>query len=83
MRRNVVVGVLLLLLGFSLGAFAESGWSLSVPLDATDQEADEGYFALGQDTMIVAKRGSPLHVWLRNHLGQRMKVTITPDTDSE
>ncbi len=82
MRRNLLAGVLLMLLGFSLGVYAEAGWTMTAPLNATDQEADEGYFALGQDTMVVAKPNSPLHIWLRGHLGQRLKLTIAPDTDS-
>ncbi|MBI3262778.1 MAG: hypothetical protein HYZ58_06465 [Acidobacteria bacterium] len=80
MWRTVLTGVLVLALGFSLGVCAETGWTLTAPLSATDQEADEGYFALGQDTMVVAKPGSQLHVWLRSHLGQRLKLTIAPDT---
>lgn len=82
MRRSVLTGVLLLLLGFSLGAYAETGWTLTAPLGATEQEADEGYFALGPDTMLVAKPASQLHVWLRSHLGQRLKLTLAPDTES-
>jgi len=82
MRRKVLTGVLLMLLGFSLGVYAEAGWSMTAPLGATEQEADEGYFALGQDTMVVAKPGSQLHIWLRDHLGQHLKLTLAPDTDS-
>ncbi len=80
--RRLITGVLLILLGFSLGAFADAGWSMTAPLGATEQEADEGYFALGHDTMVVVKQGSQLHVWLRGHLGQRLKLTLAPDTES-
>lgn len=82
MQRTVLTGVLLMLLGFSFGVYAETGWTLTAPLGATDQEADEGYFALGKDTMLVAKPGSELHIWLRSHLGQRLKLTIARDTES-
>ena len=41
---------------------------------ATYQEADEGYFSFGQDTMVVSKQGSDLQKWLKSHVGQRVKV---------
>ncbi len=46
---------------------------------ATYQEADEGYFSFGQDTMVVTKQGSDLQKWLKSHVGQRMKVVFEPD----
>lgn len=82
MRQRVLIGVLLILLGFGLGVYADPGWSLTGQVSATEQEAEEGYFALGSDTMLVAKPGSDLHLWLRGRLGQLVRITLVPDTSS-
>lgn len=80
MRQAFVAWIVfgLVLLGLSL-ATAYEGTEVSGQLSATDQEVEEGYFALGRDTMLVAKPGSGLHLWLRSHLGERLTLTIAPD----
>jgi hypothetical protein len=45
-------------------------------VSATEQESDEGYFAVGAETMVVAKPQSALHQWLRAHNGQQVCVTL-------
>ena len=62
---------------------AQEGYTISGRLGATDQEAQEGYFAVDAQTMIVVKPGSELHAYLRNKVGQRVRITIEPDTESE
>ncbi len=52
-------------------------------LGATDQEAQEGYFAVGSETMIISKQGSKLHSYLSSHVGQRVRIHISPDIVSE
>ena len=47
---------------------------------ATDQEASEGYFAIGGDAMVVVKPGSGLQRWLKTHSGQPIRVTLEPAT---
>jgi hypothetical protein len=47
-------------------------------VSATDQEAGEGYFAVGADAMVVVKQGSGLQRWLKTHSGQRIRVTLEP-----
>ena len=83
MRRLLVLITLLgtLLLGFTVAA--QEGFVLSGRLSATDQEADEGYFAIDQQTMIVVKPGSDLHTYLRGMAGKRVRITIEPDPESE
>ena len=46
---------------------------------ATAQEADEGYFAVGGDAMVVVKPGSGLQRWLKSHSGQRVRLVLSPD----
>ena len=70
-----------LLSGFALAA--QQRFSVSGRLGATDQEAQEGYFAVDNQTMIVVKPGSDLHSYLRARVGQRVRVTIEPDAGSE
>jgi hypothetical protein len=81
MKRFAVLMVLagLLLTGL---AFAQQGYTLTGKLGATDQEAQEGYFAVDNQTMIVVKPGSELHGYLRARVGQRVRVTIETDSGS-
>jgi hypothetical protein len=83
MRRLVMLAALMvtLLLGWSVAA--QEGFSFTGRLSATDQEADEGYFAIDQQTMIVVKPGSELHAYLRGQAGKRVRITVEPTSDSE
>ena len=83
MRRLVMLVVLLGTLFVGLAVAAQQGFSLSGRLGATDQEAQEGYFAIDNQTMIVVKPGSDLHAYLRSKVGQRVRITIEPDRESE
>lgn len=66
-----------------LGMSAADGVQLNGQLGATDQEADEGYFALSPDVMIMVKPGSPAHRWLKSRTGQRVVLTIAPEPASQ
>ena len=83
MRRLLVLITLMgtLLLGFTVAA--QEGFVLAGRLSATDQEADEGYFAIDQQTMLVVKPGSELHAYLRGQAGKRIRLVVEPATDSE
>ena len=71
----------MLLSGWALAA--QQGFTLSGRVSATDQEAQEGYFAIDNQTMIVVKPGSELHNYLRARVGQRVQMTIEPQTGSD
>jgi len=64
-------------------ALAQQGFILTGRVGATDQEAQEGYFAIDNQTMIVVKPGSDLHNYMRARVGQRVRVTIEPQTGSD
>lgn len=83
MTRLVAVVTLTgaLLLGW--GVAAQEGFVLTGRVSATDQEADEGYFAIDQQTMIVVKPGSELHAYLRGQAGRRVRLVVEPAGDSE
>jgi hypothetical protein len=81
MRRLAFASLFgLLLMGF---VAAQDGLSVVGRLGATDQEAQEGYFAIDQQTMIVVKPGSDLHNYLKGKVGQRVRITVEPTSDSE
>jgi hypothetical protein len=82
MRRLVVLVTLMgtLLLGLSVAA--QEAFSLAGRLSATDQEADEGYFAIDQETMLVVKPGSQLHAYLKGQAGKRVRITVEPVGES-
>ncbi len=84
MGRLVAAAALTLALVF--GAFsvrAEDGFTVGGRLSATDQEAQEGYFAIDQETMVVVKPRSPFHNYLKSKVGQRVRITVEPLRDSE
>jgi hypothetical protein len=83
MRRIVAVVVVLVLIGLGLTVAAQSGFTVSGRIGATDQEVQEGYFALDPQTMLVVKPGSEIHAFLRGKVGQRVRITIEPDGESE
>jgi hypothetical protein len=83
MRRVVVLVALIGTLLMGLVVAAQDGFSVSGRLGATDQEAQEGYFAIDQQTMIVVKPGSDLHNYLKGKVGQRLRLTVEPDSESE
>ncbi|HEV8317399.1 MAG TPA: hypothetical protein VGQ10_08315 [Vicinamibacterales bacterium] len=83
MRRLALLVTLLGTLMFGLGVAANEGFSLAGRMSATDQEADEGYFAIDQATMIVVKPGSDLHTFLRGQAGRRVRIRIEPDRETE
>jgi hypothetical protein len=72
----------LALLLFGLGRLTHAGDQLEVAgfVNATAQEADEGYFAVGSDAMIVVKQGSGLQRWLKGHSGDRVRLALSVDT---
>ena len=82
MRRLVVIALMISVI-LGLAAAAQQGFSLSGRLGATDQEAQEGYFAIDNETMIVVKPESDFHAYLRSRIGQRVRITIEPDAESE
>ena len=83
MRRLVVMVALVAVLAVAAIAAAQAGFSVSGRLGATDQEAQEGYFAVDNQTMIVVKPGSELHKYLRSKVGTRVRITIEPQGESE
>jgi hypothetical protein len=46
-------------------------------LTAADHEVAEGYFTLGQKASLIAPPGTPLHDWLNENRGRRVRVQIT------
>jgi hypothetical protein len=82
MRVFLAFAVAVGLLVSGLVAAAQQGFTLTGRVGATDQEAQEGYFAIDNQTMIVVKPGSDLHNYMRGRVGQRVRVTIEPLTGS-
>jgi hypothetical protein len=82
MRRLVLVVIVAVVL-MGLAAAAQNGFSVAGRIGATDQEIQEGYFAIDQQTMIVVKPNSDLHAYLKGKVGQRVRITIEPSGESE
>ncbi len=78
MRIAAAVVIALLYLMFMAWVANAQGFTLTGRLDATDQEADEGYFAIDQQTMLVVKPGSELHAFLRGQAGKRVRIVVEP-----
>lgn len=50
-------------------------------INATDQEAQEGYFSLGSTVMIVTKPGTDMHRWFQARVNQKYSISFRPDTE--
>jgi len=77
--KQLVMVLVALVVGIVAGGAAmasQASIAVQGQVSATEQESDEGYFAVGGDTMVVAKPESALHHWLRTHNGQQVRVTI-------
>jgi len=83
MKRYLMSMALVGILLAGLALAAQQGFTVNGKLGATVQEAQEGYFAIDNQTMLVVKQGSDLHGYLRARLGQRVRVTIEPVAGSE
>ena len=83
MRRVLLFVVLVGLVLSGLAYAAQQGFTLTGRVGATDQEAQEGYFAIDNQTMIVVKPGSEIHGYLRSRVGQRVRISIEPESGSE
>lgn len=83
MKHLVLLATLVATLLVGWRVAAQEGFVLTGRLGATDQEADEGYFAVDQQTMIVTRPGSDLHAYLRGWTGKRVRITVEPATESE
>ena len=82
MRRVLLFVVLVGLVLSGLAYAAQQGFTLTGRVGATDQEAQEGYFAIDNQTMLVVKPGSELHNYMRARVGQRVRLTIEPQAGS-
>ena len=80
MRLFLLVCLSLALLLLGLGRMIDAGDQMSISgfVSATDQDASEGYFAVGGDALVVVKPQSGLQRWLTAHSGQRIRVTLEP-----
>lgn len=78
MRSMFLAWLTFALLLLALGRLTRATDEMEVAgfVTATDQEAAEGYFAVGDDAMLVVKQGSGLHGWLRSHTGQRVRLVL-------
>jgi hypothetical protein len=81
MRPLFLAWLTLALLLLALGRLSHTGDQIEVAgfITATDQEAGEGYFAVGGDAMLVVKQGSGLQRWLKSHSGQRVRLVLSPE----
>jgi hypothetical protein len=85
MKPLFLAWVTLALLLFALGRLTHAGDQIEIAgfISATDQEADEGYFNVGGDAMVVVKQGSGLQRWLKSHSGQRIRLALEQDSRVE
>jgi hypothetical protein len=81
--KRVAGGLLLGVVLAGAGAAAREAFSVAGRVTSTDQEAQEGYFAVDQQTMIVVKPNSPMHAYLKTKVGQRVRITVEPIRESE
>ncbi len=76
---RLVLALAFIVLGFHVRAEPDEGFRVSGQVSATDSEVDEGFFGVGQETVVIAKPGTGAHKWLKEHAGQRITVTLAVD----
>jgi hypothetical protein len=79
--RKICLLTVILLLSLTQAASAVEEEKVCSRIGATDQEAQEGYFAFGNETMLVVKPNSKMHNYLRGQVGQRRCLTIGADLE--
>jgi hypothetical protein len=77
-RLLFLAWVTLALLLLALGRLSRAGDDLAITgfITASDQDAAEGYFAVGGDAVLVVKPRTGLQRWLTMHSGQRVRLTL-------
>ncbi|HXW08473.1 MAG TPA: hypothetical protein VD833_24805 [Vicinamibacterales bacterium] len=79
MRRALAValGLVLLLGAYAAGRASERDEvTLTVEVSSSDHEVIEGYFSLG-DVTVMVRPGSPLHRFLSRQRGREVTLTLT------
>ena len=84
---TAIATVALALSCFSVPSTIMAGFDLDVAqahgsVSFNEQEVEDGYFAIGQDLVAMARPGTPLHKWLKAHHGQPLRVTFEVDHDA-
>lgn len=80
-----MVGTLITRRAFSLALFSfvtvtrraeAAGFHITGRLDCTEEECQEGYFNIGHDCAIVARRSSPIHDDLLAMRGTNVQCSV-------
>ena len=85
MRPMFFAWLTLALLLLVLGRFTHATTEIEVAgyVNATERDAEQGYFAVGSDAMIVVKQGSGLQRWLKGHSGERIRLVLASGATTE
>ena len=76
--------VALLLLGLSIGWASEKDETIvTVQVNSADHEAQEGYFALGEQATVMVKPDSDLYKFLTRQRGKKVKIVLTEAASME
>ena len=76
--------VALLLLGLSIGRASDTDETvITVQVSSADHEAQEGYFALGEQATVVVKPDSDLYKFLNRQRGRKVKIVLTEAASME
>lgn len=73
-RWALLIIIMLLLCAGVYGA--ARGFVITGPITATDQEAQEGYFHVGSEFMVITKPNSPIHDDLKAMIGRDVVVAV-------
>jgi hypothetical protein len=76
--------VALLLLGLSIGRASDRDETVvTVQVSSADHEAQEGYFALGEQATVMVKPDSDLFKFLSRQRGKKVKIVLTEASSME
>jgi hypothetical protein len=79
--RRAMIGFMVFALTFlalSMGRAADGDEAVvTAKVSAAEHESEEGYFAIGSDATVIAKRGSELHRFLVRQNGHKVRISVT------
>ena len=75
-RSRVFVWTLLVVGLLGLGLQASDSLDVVGQVSASEPDIEEGYFAVGQNVMLIAKPGTDLHKWMEAHIGENLRITV-------
>lgn len=82
-RSRLIVWTWLVVALLGLGLQASDSIDATGQISASEPDTEEGYFAVGQNVMLIAKPGTDLHKWMAGHIGQNVRISVQVEGNTQ